>query len=216
MKECFKNGYRFWLSPKGNAIWSKNDGTVWFIGQKKRLGTKISSLFLPIMNTSRDCPHNNLQSNWWYFDITKKVFQEDVFNAVKIDCLKGMLLIILLSLFYGIGQLLSLQGFGMIRFTSNEYLVSNDSLKVKVLVERIHTNKDTVDVKWKTSPNLGLNGLLQFANNETEKIITLDLQTVADNQSIQIELLQPTNDYQLGENKVAKISRVCKLSLTII
>ena len=103
-----------------------------------------------------------------------------------------------------------LVGIGEISFAKYEFLVAPYSTEAEISVERIHTIKDKVDVKWKTSPNLGLNGLLKFDSNDTEKIIYLDLLNVTNNQSIQIELLQPTNDYQLGKNQFAKISHVCK------
>ena len=102
-----------------------------------------------------------------------------------------------------------LLGNGEISFAKDEFLVAPYSSTVEISVDRIHTSKAKVDVKWKTSPNLGNSGLLRFDNKDNEKI-KLDLQNVTNNQSIEIELLEPTDNYQLGEIKVAKISHVCE------
>ena len=84
MQKELKNGHRFWLSSEGNAIsnWNINNGTNWFIS---------SSLYVPIMDPSKECPHDNLQSNWRYFDLTKKVLHVDVLNSIKVNCIRGKL-----------------------------------------------------------------------------------------------------------------------------
>lgn len=95
MQEGFTNGYRFWLSSEGYAIWRRNDGTRWYIAHSKYLGRNTYSLLVPIMDPNNECPHDNLNSNWVYFDPVSKDNYEDVFNDVKIDCLKGMLIMCL-------------------------------------------------------------------------------------------------------------------------
>ena len=112
-------------------------------------------------------------------------------------------------------QLSLFLGNGEISFAKDEFLVSPNSSKVNVSIVRSHF-KDKVDVKWITSPNLGLSGLINFEKCDIEKIIEIDLQNATNNQSISIELLQPTDDYQLGECKVAKISHICMYLFAIV
>ena len=91
MQEGFTNGHRFWLSSEGNAIWAKNDGTKWYIAPNNYLGSTTTSLYVPIMDPNKECPHDNLQSNWWYFDVTDRIFQVDALDSVKVNCIKGKL-----------------------------------------------------------------------------------------------------------------------------
>ena len=55
--------------------------------------------------------------------------------------------------------------------------------------------------------------MLSFDQEKDQEMIKLNLQNVFINQSLEIELLEPSNSYQLGQNRVANISFVCKLSV---
>ena len=59
------------------------------------------------------------------------------------------------------------------------------------------------------------NGTIFFNDENDEKIIKLDLKNADRNLSSKIELFEPSNGYQLGENKVANISFVGKLLLKL-
>ena len=60
------------------------------------------------------------------------------------------------------------------------------------------------------------NGTIFFNDENDEKIIKLDLKNADRNLSSKIELFEPSNGYQLGENKVANISFVSKFLLNLI
>ena len=83
MHAGFSNGQRYWMSSEGNAIWYTNIGD-WSIGYSIDLGTTIVSLYVPIKDPSRECPHDDLRSNWWYAKGNK--FVEDVNNSVFVQC----------------------------------------------------------------------------------------------------------------------------------
>ena len=87
MQSGFSNGQRYWMSSEGNAIWIRDTGDCWFIGYSEDLGTITADLYVPIKDPSKECPHDNLQSNWRYDN--GKGFVEDVSNSVRIHCLKG-------------------------------------------------------------------------------------------------------------------------------
>ena len=97
----------------------------------------------------------------------------------------------------------------------NEVLVTPNSYKAEIVVERFHNVKDNVEVKWKLSNHDGQNGTVVFNNTIDQKVIKLDLKNVTRNLPVQIELYDPTNGYQVGENKVANISFVCKFLLIL-
>ena len=86
MQPGFSDEQRYWMSPEGNAIWYSTDGD-WNIGPSKNLGTTTVSLYVPIKDPSKECPHDSLQSNWRYY--TGNEFLEDVSNSVRIHCVKG-------------------------------------------------------------------------------------------------------------------------------
>ena len=92
MQPDISNRQRYWMSPEGNAIWY--GGGNWFIGDSEDLGTAITSprtsLFVPIKDPSKECPHN-VQSNWKY-GTNGNGFVEDVANSVSIECVKGKFL----------------------------------------------------------------------------------------------------------------------------
>ena len=88
MQPGFSNGQRYWMSSEGNAIWIRDTGDCWFIGYSEDLGTITADLYVPIKDPSKECPHDNLQSNWKYD--TGNEFLEDVSNSVRISCLKGI------------------------------------------------------------------------------------------------------------------------------
>ena len=87
MQPGFSNGQRYWISSDGNAIWMRHTGNQWIIGKSEYLGTTTVALFVPIKDPSKECPHDNLQSNWRYG--IGNEFVEDVSNSVRIHCLKG-------------------------------------------------------------------------------------------------------------------------------
>ena len=87
MQPGFSNGQRYWMSSEGNAIWIRHTGDYWFIGDSEDLGTTTVYLYVSIKDPNKECPHDNLQSNWWYY--TENEFLEDVSNSVRIHCLKG-------------------------------------------------------------------------------------------------------------------------------
>ena len=97
----------------------------------------------------------------------------------------------------------------------NEVLVTPNSYKAEIVVERFHIVKDNVEVKWKLANHDGQNGTIFFNNTIDQKVIKLDLQNVTRNLPVQIELYDPTNGYQVGENKVANISFVSKFLLIL-
>ena len=73
------------MSSEGNAIWySKYDRMIEY---SKYLGTTSASLHVPIKDPSKECPHDNLKSNWIYR--TGNRIKQDVDNSVRIHCLKG-------------------------------------------------------------------------------------------------------------------------------
>ena len=93
-----------------------------------------------------------------------------------------------------------------------------DSYKVEVTVERIHLAKNNVEVKWKLvcDDHVHLsNGTIFFNDENDQKVIKLDLKNADRNLSTKIELLEPSNGYQLGENKVANISFVSRFLLIL-
>ena len=88
MQPGFSNGQRYWMSPEGNAIWYVNDedeGSIFVIGDSEYLGTATVSLYAPIKDPSVQCPHDDLQSNWWY-DPGGDGWAEDVNNSVLVQC----------------------------------------------------------------------------------------------------------------------------------
>ena len=87
MQSGYSSGQRYWISSKGNAIWYSTAG-VWVIGPYNYLGTLTAFLYVPIKDPSKECPHDNLQSNWRY-DPGGDGWAEDVSNSVRIHCLKG-------------------------------------------------------------------------------------------------------------------------------
>ena len=87
MQSGFSNGQRYWISSEGNAIWN-TPFDDWSIGYSEYLGTITADLYVPIKDPSKECPHDNLQSNWKYD--TGNEFLEDVSNSVRISCLKGI------------------------------------------------------------------------------------------------------------------------------
>ena len=84
MQPGFSNGQRYWMSSEGNAIWIKHTGNKWYIGDSEDLGTTTVSLYVTIKDPSKECPHDNLQSNWKYG--TGNGFKEDVDNSVLVQC----------------------------------------------------------------------------------------------------------------------------------
>ena len=59
------------------------------------------------------------------------------------------------------------------------------------------------------------NGTIFFNDENDQKVIKLDLKNADRNLSTTIELSAPSNGYQIGENKVAKISFVSKFLLIL-
>ena len=57
------------------------------------------------------------------------------------------------------------------------------------------------------------NGTIFFNDENDQKVIKLNLKNADRNLSTKIELSEPSNGYQLGENKVANISFVSKFLL---
>ena len=84
MQSGFSNGQRYWMSLEGNAIWIKHTGNKWMIGGSEDLGTTTASLYVPIKDPRKKCPHDNLQSNWKYARGNR--FVEDVDNSVLVQC----------------------------------------------------------------------------------------------------------------------------------
>ena len=87
MQPRFSNGQRYWMSSEGNAIWIRYTGNKWYIGRSKYLGTTTASLYVPIKDPSKECPHDSLESKWRYG--TGNGFHEDVSDFVRIHCLIG-------------------------------------------------------------------------------------------------------------------------------
>ena len=85
MQPGFSNGQRYWISSEGNAIWYSKD-VDWSIGPSKHIGTTRASLYVPIKDPSKECPHDDLKSNWMYWgdDIV-----EDMSNSVRLHCIRG-------------------------------------------------------------------------------------------------------------------------------
>ena len=90
-----------------------------------------------------------------------------------------------------------------------------NSYKAEIVVERFNIVKYNVEVKWKLVNHDGQNGTIFFNNTIDQKVIKLDLKNVTRNLPVQIELYDPTNGYQVGENKVANISFVSKFLLIL-
>ena len=94
-----------------------------------------------------------------------------------------------------------------------------NSNEIVVAVERIHNLKEKVEVKWKliSDDHFHLsNGTIFFNDESDQKVIKLDLKNADRNLSTKIELFEPSNGFQLGENKIASISFVGKLILKLI
>ena len=83
MQSGLSNGQRYWITSEGNAIWYSTYAD-WSIGYSKSLGTTTAALYVPIKDPSKECPHDNLKSNWRYG--TGKGFVEDVNNSVMVQC----------------------------------------------------------------------------------------------------------------------------------
>ena len=66
MQPGFSNGQHYWMSSGGNAIWIRHTGNQWMIADSENLGTTATSLYVPIKDPNKECPHDNLQSNWRY------------------------------------------------------------------------------------------------------------------------------------------------------
>ena len=101
----------------------------------------------------------------------------------------------------------------------NEFLVAPNYCEIEVSIERIDMVKENVEIKWKlvSDDQFHLsNGTVFFNDENDEKVIKLDLKNTDRNLSTKIELFQPSNGYQLGENKVANISFVGKFLLKLI
>ena len=93
-----------------------------------------------------------------------------------------------------------------------------NSYEIEVAIERSHVGKENVEVKWKLTSDDRFhlsNGTIFFNDENDQKVIKLDLNNVARNLSTKIELSEPSNGYQLGENKVANISFVSKFLLIL-
>ena len=91
-----------------------------------------------------------------------------------------------------------------------------NSYEIEIAVERIDIVKENVEIKWKlvSDDHFHLsNGTIFFNDENDQKVIKLDLKNVARNLSTKIELFEPSNGFQLGENKVANISFVSKFLL---
>ena len=97
----------------------------------------------------------------------------------------------------------------------NEVLVTPNSYNAEIVVERLNIDKDDVEVKWRLANHDGQNGTIVFNNTIDQKVIKLDLKNVTRNLPVQIELYDPTNGYQVGENNVANISFVSKFLLIL-
>ena len=83
MQPGLSNGQRYWISSEGNAIWYSTD-VDWSIGYSEDLGTTTVALYVPIKDPSKECPNDDLQSNWVYND--EIVWIEDVNNSVSVEC----------------------------------------------------------------------------------------------------------------------------------
>ena len=108
--------------------------------------------------------------------------------------------------------------FGEIQLIKKEFLVAPNSYEIEVTVERIHIVKEKVEVRWKlvSEEHFHLsNGTIFFNNDNDQKVIKLDLKNADRNISTKIELYEPSNGYQLGENKVGSVSFVSKFLLIL-
>ena len=97
--------------------------------------------------------------------------------------------------------------------------MAQNSYEIEVTVERIHLAKDNIEVKWKLVSDGCFhlsNGTVFFNNENDQKVIKLDLKNVNRNLSSKIELYEPSNGHQFGENKIANISFVSKFILKFI
>ena len=93
-----------------------------------------------------------------------------------------------------------------------------NSYEIEVTVERIHLAKGNVEVKWKLvcDEHFPLsNGAIFFNDESYQKVIKLDRKNADRNLSTKIELYEPSNGYQLGENKVGSVSFVSKFLLIL-
>ena len=94
-----------------------------------------------------------------------------------------------------------------------------NSYEIEIAVERIDIVKENVEIKWKlvSDDHFHLsNGTVYFIDENDLKVIRLDLKNANINLSTKIELYEPSNGYQLGENTVANISFVSKFLLKLI
>ena len=105
-----------------------------------------------------------------------------------------------------------LSAFGEIQFIKSEFLVGPNSTRVEAMVERYHITNDKVQVKWKLISDIhciGKNGSLIFDNLDDQQVIRLELNNITQNESLKIELFDPTNNYQIGEKSEATIIFDC-------
>ena len=108
---------------------------------------------------------------------------------------------------------------GEIQLIEKEFLVAPNSYEIEIAVERIDIVKENVEIKWKlvSDDHFHLsNGTVYFIDENDLKVIRLDLKNANINLSTKIELYEPSNGYQLGENTVANISFVSKFLLNLI
>ena len=87
MQHGFSNGQRYWISSEGNAIWYSSY-VNWNIGYSNNLETTTAALYVPIKDPSKECPHDDLKSNWVYDDGIDWI--EDVNNSVSVECLPSV------------------------------------------------------------------------------------------------------------------------------
>lgn len=206
MQTGFINKQRYWLSKEGNAIWISNTRAEWSIGNSDVISTKLAFLQIPVKVVS--CPYENLQSSLWYWN-GKTYYMGGVSNSIAINCLKGKIMTQSTITFFFKMHLFP----GYIQFDSNTYLSAPKSSEIIVQVERFHKIKERIEVNWRLSNNgtfRGLDGKVFFDEFHDQKVIEIDFRNVTANQSLQIELFEPSTGFQLGDNKVANITLVCK------
>ena len=111
MHPGFSNGHRYWTSSEGYAIWYHGEFNGWIIGPSKVIGVtdidfesnsiwKKHSKSQSIgksgglnINPNKECPYDDLKSNWKYWNGEEN--SADVFDSVRLHCLKGKMKLIL-------------------------------------------------------------------------------------------------------------------------
>ena len=214
MQPGLTNGQRFWTSSEGNAIWYDPFNSHWHAGGIKDLGSSNGYMKTFVDELTQECPNDKFYH--WYYLKSFWSYVLDIFNDIRVQCVKGMkcinlircLLMLLHTILNVIHDCLSDRGEIQFRRTEN---FSNSSTIVAIL-DRSHDLNGEVEVKWKISGIDSSIDSLLFEDGEAVAVLVKDLEPLnisLDKQgdSIEIEIVEIVDDnYDIGENQKHRTS----------